>query len=51
MDEKTASAIEAYKMYILNDFIKQQKLTYELTFQLMQLRESYLKEENATKMK
>ena len=51
MNEKTISAIEAYKMYILNNLIKQEKLKYELTFQLVQLRESYLKEENNTKMK
>jgi hypothetical protein len=51
IDEKTIRAIETYKMYILNNLIKQEKLKYELTFQLVQLRESYLKEENNTKMK
>lgn len=58
MDEKTANAVEVcegicvnYRMYILNDLIKREKLIYELTCQLEQLRESYLKEENKTKMK
>lgn len=58
MDEKTANAVEVcegicvnYRMYILNDLIKREKLIYELTCQLEQLRESYLKEENKMKIK
>ena len=58
MDEKTANAVEVcegicvnYRMYILNDLIKREKLIYELTSQLERLRENYLKEENKIKTK
>ena len=58
MDGKTANAVEVcegicvnYRMYILNDLIKREKLIYELTSQLERLRESYLKEENEVRTK